>query len=256
MITSVDRCLRILEILSNIGTCGITELGERLGIDKSSVYRIVSTMRHKDYVEQVPESKKYVLGLKILELANRLVDKMELASKVRPFLEQLNDLSGETSHLAVLRKSRVVYIDRVASSEVVAVTTSIGAHEPAYSAATGKAIMAFLSQDALKEAMTVIEAEGLEVFTDKTISTIPGLHKELARVREKGYAFDNEERYLGVRCLAAPILDHERVVIASIGISGPVTRLTNKRIQELAAVVKAISQKASASLGNPAGSED
>jgi IclR family KDG regulon transcriptional repressor len=255
MINSVDRCLTILEILSNNSSCGITELAEKLGIDKSSVYRLVSTMRGKDYVEQIPGSKRYVLGLKILEIGNRLVDKMELASRVRPLLERLNELSGETSHLAVLRKSSVVYIDRVASSEVVAVQTSIGAHEPVYCAATGKAILAFLSQEARQDVLNAIEREGIEVFTDKTISSIPDLIKELARVRERGYAFDNEERHSGVRCLAAPIMNHEHVVVASIGISGPVSRLSNKRIQDLVGMVKEIAEKASASIGNVASAE-
>jgi IclR family KDG regulon transcriptional repressor len=255
MINSVDRCLRILEILSNNDSCGITELGGKLGIDKSSVYRIVSTLRNKDYVEQAPGSKKYVLGLKILELANRMLDKMELASRMRPFLEELNRLSGETSHLAVLRKSSVVYVDRVASREIVAVKTSIGAQEPAYCAATGKAILAFLAPEAMKDTLRTIENEGMEVFTDRTISSIPDLLKELVRVREQGFAFDNEEIHPGVRCIAAPIMNHEGEVVASVGISGPVIRLNNKQIQNLAGVVKAVSEKASASIGNPAGAE-
>jgi len=255
MVNSVARCLEILEILSKNDSCGITELSEIMRLDKSSVHRIVTTMKKKGFVDQIDERKQYVLSLKVLELGNRLLNKMELAVKAKPYLQKLNELSGETSHLAVLMKSRVIYIDRIASNNIVAVNTSIGGNELIYCSATGKAILAFLPDKLLYKTLRSIEEEGFKIFTKRTISSIAELEKELAKVRERNYAFDNEERHVGVRCVAAPIRNHRNEVIASMGISGPTSRVNSKNIKPMAEIVIKLAHEASVAMGSMAVAE-
>jgi DNA-binding IclR family transcriptional regulator len=214
--------------------CSVSELANKMNVDKSSVYRILATMRKRGFVSQAQDSKKYCLGLQIVSLGAKVLSKMTLVTILKPFLQKLADLTNETSHLAVLRESKIVFIDRIEGSEVVAVRSSVvGDIEPAYSSATGKAILAFLSTDELTNAIMEMQSEKFVRFTDKTISSISQLEDEIAKVRQNGYAFDNEEHYPGVKCLAAPILNHDQCVIASIGISAPASRMTSERIPSL-----------------------
>ena len=248
---SIERGLQILEILANSkSSCGVTEIANIMKLDKSIVFRNLNTMKRSGYVEQSKEQKKYTLGLKILELSNRLIQKMEITTIARPMLEKLSHISGETSHLAVLRDGRVIYIDRVESKEILGIHTNVGDHEPLYCTAVGKAILAFLPPKEVQEILKELNLSGFEKFTDDTITSLSELEIELENIRKKGFALDNEELYKGVRCIAAPIKNHENEVIASLGISGPTSRMMKHKIVRLAALTKEIAGEISEGLGN------
>lgn len=251
MIKSVNKSLEILEILGDSNLpCGVSEIATKIGADKSSIYRILKTLENKGFVEQVDNNRKYILGLKILSLGALLLKKLNLVPILRPFLDKLAKITGETVHLAVLRGSKVIYIDRIESSEVVTVSSSIGKTEPSYCSATGKAILAFFSLNNLKNTLNELKAEGFTKFTEKTILSTAELEKELEKTRNNGYGFDDEERFYGVRCIAAPIIDHKNEVVASIGISGPISRMIDQKVPLIAANVMDIAKESSDFLKN------
>jgi len=253
VIESIKKSFQILEILSNNESpCGVTELANIMKLDKSTVFRILRTMKSKGYVEQLRGTKKYIMGIRILELSNKLIQKMEIAAIAKPMLKELSQSSGESVHLAVLRRGKVIYIDRINSSEAVSIHTNIGDHEPVHCTGVGKAILAFLPSEEMQNNLKGIKAKSLEKFTVKTITSISKLEKELEKIRETGFAFDNEELYEGVRCLAAPIKNYKNEVIASLGISGPINRITDQRISHLASLVVEMALKISERLGSVA----
>ena len=251
MIKSLDKALKIIDIIADSeGPNNVSEIARTIKADKSSVYRILQTLAERSFVEQIDDSKEYTLGVKILTLGSKLLSKMKLVSILRPFLQSMVDKTGETGHLAVLRDCKVVYIDRIACGEVLTVSSAVGNAEPVFSSATGKAILSFLEPELLGKVIEGIESEGYTKFTDHTIISTKNLMEELENVQKNGFAVDNEERYRGVVCIAAPIKDYKDKVVTSIGISGPVIRINRKKVDLLSEIVLGIATGATEHLRN------
>jgi len=246
-INSLDRGLRILEILGNSSNgLGVTELGVRLGVDKSTAYRLLSTLAARGYVEQEQEAKKYNLGLKIIELSSKVLDKIELRKEAKPFMKELMQKSGETVHLAILSQGNIVYIDQEESSSMISVNTEVGRQAPGHCTAIGKVLWAWLPE---KELDQILQKTELTPFTARTITTISELKMHLKGVKEKGYALDDEEFTVGVRCIAVPVWNHKGKVIAAFGISGLAMRISLDKIEELAKVIQEIRDRLCLRLG-------
>jgi len=246
IINSLNRGLTILEILLEESPMSITEMGKRLGINKSSAFRLLYTLKRKGFVEQNPETLKYSLGLRFLIFAQQVNANIDLGVIAKPFLKELNVIMRETVHLAVMYGSDVMIIAQETGMELLSIVTKIGDIEPFYCSAVGKAILAFLPQD---EQNAVIDSLEMEKKTQNTITEKEQLIKELTKVAANGYAVDDEEFHIGVRCLGVPILDHSGRVVASLGISGPINRIRLDRIEEYISAMKAIALRISEKLG-------
>lgn len=246
-IQSLDRGLEVLEILGNSdGLTGVTELANMLDVDKATIYRVLFTLRSRGYVDQDEETRKYEIGLKAIELGQKALRKLDLRTKVKPFLRELARATGETVLLVTLINDKLVYIDKEESSALLTISTQIGKEAAPHCTATGKAFLAYLPDEKIDRFLSNFE---LRPHTAKTIVTLPELKAHLRMVREQGYALDDEEYYTGVRCIAAPVLNHLGNVVASLGISGPAERLELDRIEEHKRVVMETASKLSQSLG-------
>jgi DNA-binding IclR family transcriptional regulator len=247
-ITSLDRGLRILDILaSEKEGLGVTELSRRLSADKSVVYRTLSLLMIHSYVEQEPSSKKYVLGLKVMELASKKLRNIDLFSTAKPFLKDLARQTGEVVVLAVLIGDVLAYLDREEGPRAVNLSGALGQPVPLHSTACGKSIVAFMSDDELTR---IFREKGLAAFTEKTITNFSDFRRHLQEVRLRGYAIDDEETYPGVRCLAAPIRNHSNAVVASLSVSGTVQHITKENLTVFAELVKDFAAQISARLGH------
>jgi DNA-binding IclR family transcriptional regulator len=224
----------------------ISEITRRLGIDKSSAYRIVSTLHEQGFVEQDTETRKYFLGVKVIEVASLKLRSIRLLPTAKPVMHELMQRTRESIHLSTLVEGEVMYLDSEECSGVFNVNTLAGGRAPLHSSAVGKALLAGLPQE---EVDRLIAVEGLTQFTDRTIINLQEFHSHLAGIREHGWAIDDEETYAGVRCLAANIRDHRGVAVGSVGLSGPAQRVTNDRIPILAQLVKEAAAKISRQLG-------
>ncbi len=244
---TLDRGLAVLEELAQArGALGITELAERCGLDKSTVHRLLVTLAARGYVQQNPRTREYALGLKLFDLYDALQDSLGLRESCRPLLNELAEASGETSHLAVLEGADVVFVDKVATKQVMGVRTVIGRSEPAHCTALGKAILATLPET---QCAALSARAELRAYTDRTPVTREALARELALTKERGWALDNEEFLLGVRCLAAAVVDRAGRPVGALGISGPATRLSGERCEELGPYVRGLAERASVALG-------
>lgn len=246
IINSLNRGLAILEILLGESPMSVTEVGKRLGINKSSAFRLLSTLKRKGFVEQDPETLKYSLGLRFLIFAQRVNDGIDLRAIAKPYLKELNSIMRETVHLGVMYGSNVMIIAQETGMELLSIVTKIGDIEPFYCSAVGKVILACMPGD---EQQKIISSLEFEMKTKNTITGKEQLIRELEKVAANGYALDDEEYHMGVRCLGVPITDHRGRTVASLGISGPKTRIKLDRINEYVSTMKDIAMCISRKMG-------
>jgi IclR family KDG regulon transcriptional repressor len=234
-VQSLERAFDLLEALAAGGELGVTELANRTGLVPSTAHRLLHTLTKRGYVTQSPESGRYLLGYKVVEVASGLEHRRErLRAVARPHLEGIQRATGETVNLVVLEADRVVYIDQVEGSRNVRMFTTVGTSVLAHSTGSGKAIMAFGPPEA--PAALYGERE-LEQLTRRTLTTLAALEDDFKRIRRRGYALDNEEHEEGVGCVAAAVFDHTGRPCAAISVSGPTARILHEHSSELGALL-------------------
>jgi DNA-binding IclR family transcriptional regulator len=246
-VQSVERALRLLFKIADHPEAkyGLSELSEFLDIDKSSVFRLLSTLIESGLVRQNEGKKGYQLGYGIYSLAAALREQLKITDLVSPFLKKLALSTQENAHLALRSGSKVIFIDRERATKTIAANTNIGDSEELYCTAIGKCLICDLGETRLRELLSGME---LIKYTDKTITDIDELAAEIQRVSDQGYALDNEEYEAHVICLAAPLYNFEGHVEAAIGISGPRDRL-EAALDFFIAEVKRTGSEISALLG-------
>lgn len=246
-IKSVAKALKIIDILAEAkGELSLGEIANKLGLAKSTVHGLLSTLRDFGYVEQSNFTGKYKLGLRLFELGNVVAHGWDVRTVAAPYIQRLVDELGETVHLVVLDKGEVLYIDKRECRHSLRIVSQVGMRLPAHCTGVGKVLLASLSPE---EVRRIVATKGLPRFTKNTITDLETLEKELAKVRAQGYAIDNEEIMDSLRCVAAPIRDHTGKVCAAISVSGPVARLEGEK---LTLAIKQVTQTAaeiSAELG-------
>jgi DNA-binding IclR family transcriptional regulator len=228
LVQSVDRTLTILEVLSDCNDgLGITEISSLVNLHKSTVHRLLSTLIYKGYVVQDEESSKYKITFKLFELGSKKVHKLDLLEISRPYTKMLMESVNEVVHLIIREETDIVYIDKVEANNTISMASRIGKRNPMYCTATGKAILAYLPEEEIRE---VWNKSKIVKLTKKTNTDFILFKKELQEVKKNGYAIDDEENEIGVKCVGAPIFDMNGDVVAAISVTGPVTRITDDKI--------------------------
>jgi DNA-binding IclR family transcriptional regulator len=246
LIQSLSRGLSALELVAQHSLTP-RALAHALDVDRSTAYRILTTLAAHGFVERDPHSEQYILSSrKIFALSSTIGASSHWPSLATPWMKQLRDEIGEAVSLAVLQGDEVVYVNHLPSLEALTVGPLLGLRRPVYVSAVGKAIIAFLPD---AEQDSLIRQLKLTALTPNTITNHKALHEELAQVRERGYAVDDAETFVGVRCVAAPIYDSTHQVIASMGISGPASRVTLERVPDIGQRVRTLADAFSLSLG-------
>ena len=251
IIQAVSHALDLLEQFhGDIDELGVTELSKRLKLHKNNVFRLLATLESRGYIEQNKATENYRLGLKALELGQTFIKQMGLLRQAKPILEKMVEDSNETSYVAIYKDNYIVYLDVVETNLTVRVVSRVGSRLPAYCTAAGKVHMAHMTEEELEE---LLGKSKFEQITPTTIASAEAMREELVKVREQGYALDDEELDLGVRCIAAPIRDYTRRIVGAISVSGPTMRVGNERIEkELVPMVKQSAIELSTRLGFPA----
>lgn len=247
MIQSLDRGLALLEVVAaEKRDVSLSELAAQFAWDKSTTFRMLTTLMRRGYIDQHSETGKYRLGLKIFDLYYALRMGLDIQKRARPFMAQLALNSRETCHLAVLDGGEMVAIEHVESPERIRACADMDPRAPSHCTALGKVLLAYLPDDQLEE---FLRRERLSAYTDKTIANPEMLRSHLTTVREKGYALDDEEYDVGVRCLAVPVYNSEGSVVAAVGISGPAHRIRFEHLDRYIERVKDAGEGISKSMG-------
>lgn len=245
-IQSLDRGLAILEAVAvSPVPVPLKQLTDLIGIDRSSVCRLANTLRRRRFLANPIGSKDYILGPTAWRLS-RKYDRPLLGTFFHEHLRALTRQIGETSHIAVREGAQVLFIDHhTPNGHVVTVIGQTGEFVPLHCTAHGKALLSDMDLDGLK---ALLGSVPLHAFTRNTIVSLPKLARVCANVRTTGYALDDREHLDDVRCIAAPIRDAQGDIVASVGISAPLTRLPRSRIGKATAEVVAAARAIAASL--------
>jgi DNA-binding IclR family transcriptional regulator len=241
----VTKVLRILEMLHDSPAgLQLKEVAEKTAINKSTAYRVLAHLEHEGYVFR-DSAGAYAIGVRLARLGSGASYQTTMRKISRPVLEELSRITGETVSLAVLEGREVLYLDVMESAHTFRQVSQIGMRHPLYCTALGKAMLAFYPEQEQKHLISGID---FERFTPHTITRAANLRKELTLIRQRGYSLDNEEVYLGSRCIGAPILDASDRVIAALSVSGPTTRVTRDRIPTFAAAARQAAAEVSTNL--------
>jgi IclR family KDG regulon transcriptional repressor len=231
ILSSVKKALELLDhFTTERPELSLAEISREVDAHKSSVFRVLTTLEAAGFLEKDPQSGKYRLGLKILDLAGRVWGRHDIRQIASPYMEELARETGEVIHLAVLDGADIVYLEKKGQGQILTVATQVGGRNPAYASSMGKILLADLSESELRG---IIGRGKLKKLTPNTITEIPRLVEELNRIREQGFALDNEETFPGIRCVGAPVRDAGGKVIAAVSVTVPVQRMGDERVREL-----------------------
>jgi DNA-binding IclR family transcriptional regulator len=245
-IQSVGRALAILEQFSrDERALGVTTIASRVGLHKSTCFGLLHTLQQLGYIQQDASTGQYSLGLKTFELGQAYIDGVDLRYITRPFLLEIVEKTQETVHLVLAEGRRAVYIDKVESPRAMTISSRIGQEAGLHCTGVGKVLLAYMRDEDWKQ----VVSKGLERYTEHTITGERQLLEQLQRIRECGHGIDDEEREIGLRCVAAPIFNARKQAIAAISISGPSSRISREKQKSLCVTIKQATQEISRKLG-------
>jgi len=245
-VQAINRVLDIVELLATAKEgLGVTEIGQAIGLHKSTVHRLCNALAVRGYIEKDPGGI-YRLGLKFMEINGLFLKKLELKTEALPFIRKLAEILGQPVHLAILDGVEVVYIEKVDVVNSIRMYSQIGRRVPAHCTAIGKVLIAALDEERLAERLELIK---FERRTPNTITSKEKFSKVIFETRERGWAVDDEENEPGVRCVAAPIYDYTGKVIAAVSVSGDSRVISPDRDGEISEQVRQTAASISGGMG-------
>ena len=246
-VKSLVKALNILEVLTDEEPpYTLTQLSRRLHLHVSTVHRLLVNLVRRGFVEADTVSGGYQLSYRVLRMGLRVLERLDFRRAAQSLLRDLSLRTKETVHLAILQEARVISIEKFDSPQPVGLDARLGGVMPLHCSGVGKTLLAFQSEDLLNQ---IVRSPGLTRMTAHTITGLPQLRKELERIREQGYAFDQEEAVDGLCCVAAPVFDHTGKIVAAFSVAAPAMRLTPARVPEIAQLVRETSQQISYRIG-------
>ncbi len=245
-IQSVQRAAAILRCFTTTDAeQGVTALSQQLGLHKSTVSRLLSTLQQEGFVEQNPETGKYHLGMTLVTLAGIVLDRLDLRELAQPYLNELAERTQETVNLAILSEHECMNIAGAPSPRPIQYVGRIGRRTPLHCTSAGKVLLAYLPPEA-REA--ILPAE-LPRYTGQTVVDHQLLAQTLVQIRQQGYAVTHQEHQEGLSTVAAPLFDHTGRVVAALVVSGPTYRIGPDEVEQVAAAVRQTAGNISRQLG-------
>jgi DNA-binding IclR family transcriptional regulator len=247
-VPSVSRAMMILELLAQ-SQRGLTlsDVSRKLGIPKSSAHVLIKTLELMGYLKNSKINGKYCFGLKLVSLSNMALENLDLREQAKPFLYQLMLRTGLTVHLAILEGAEAVIIEKIEAPGMLRLATWVGRRLDANSSGVGKALLAFAAEGTWDQRFAW---RPMAKHNKNTISSPERLARELKKVREQGFAFEDEEGELGFRCIGVPLYDAANRAIAAISVAGTTSQISNDRVAKLISAVKATAHQISEHLGS------
>jgi IclR family acetate operon transcriptional repressor len=244
---SLVRGMALLERLAEADRgISLTDLAQQVGLAPSTTHRLLNTLEQKRFVHQDEELGLWFIGVKAFRVGNAFLYHRDFVAQSRPFLHRLMEQSGETANLAVLDSGEAVFLTQVECQEMMRMIVRLGSRAPLHASGVGKALLAALPEP---EVSAILHKRGLTRFTASTIDTPAKLRAALNTIRSLGYAIDDEEHAVGLRCVAATVHDEYGEPLAAISLSGPKARIPDPRIPELGFLVARTAADITDSLG-------
>ena len=249
-VKSLVRALTLLNRLASTDEgASLTEVARQVGLSPSTAHRLLTTLEQERYVYFDPERRLWSIGMQAFMAGNAFLRTRSLTGAARPHMRALMEESAETVNLAVEDQYEAVYLAQVESRQMMRAFASPGERVPLHCSSVGKAMLSAMPDAAVAE---ILQRKGLPQVTVKTISNTVALHEDLLRVRDRGYAVDDEEHAVGLRCIASAIFDENAAPIAAISVSGPMVRISDERVPRLGDAVRKKATAITALLGGVA----
>ncbi len=247
MADSTTRLFQIIEFLAcSKDWVSLRTMARELKISAASAFRGLNTLKELGYVRQHPQDSKYQLTLKIAWISAQVLENVQLRQIAHPFMQTLTSLTNETTHLAILEDREFVYIDKVDNTQAMRMRSRVGQRGQLHCTAAGKSMLAFMPE---AERLSVVKRLKFQPLTENTIVDSEKFLEHLRKVKRLGYAVDDEENEMGIRCIGAPIYDHARRLAGALSISGWTITMTRERIPQLAPELIQTCQRISNELG-------
>lgn len=247
MSDTTSRIFKIIEFLAEAGDwVSLRTMARELHLNAASAYRALNSLKELGYVRQDPQDSRYQLSLKIAWVSAQLLENVQLRQIAHPQLQQLTSVTNETTHLAILEGNEFVYIDKVDNTQAMRMRSRVGQRGQLHCTAAGKSMLAFLPET---EKEKLVRGMKLTPFTKNTITSLSEFRNQLGEVQHLGYAVDDEENEVGIRCIGSPIFDHAGRVAGALSISGWTITMTRERIPQLAPELLRTCQEISRELG-------
>ena len=249
-VQSVTRAISILNAIAE-DEQGMTlaEISEKVGLPASTTHRHLTTMQEEKFVRFAAETGTWLIGVQAFLTGNAFIGSRDIASISRPFMRRLMEVSGETANLAIADEDRgyVIYLTQVECKHMMRAISRPGGQIPMYCSAVGKALLAAMPSSGVT---AILQKTGLKPITEKTIISPAMMRTELEKIRADGYAIDDEEHAVGLRCIASVLCNEHGEPIAAISILGPVARITDNKIAEFGAMVKETAAAIATAIGS------
>lgn len=246
MSQSLQNGIEALMFLSTKRSAGVTEIAQAIGVNKSTASRIMQTFLNNNIVEKNPKTLCYKLGPAILRLSQQYYSSLNAASISKPYMARLSEVLGESVHLCALSNNRAVVVDQITAEGRLIANAKIGEAEPLYCSSVGKCLLAYAEKNRQEKMLCEIT---FEKYTEKTITDESVLKKELAKIKENGFAVDDCELSEEIRCVSAPIFNSKGECGFSIGVSGAKSRMTQEKVYKIAQELIKVSESISGELG-------
>lgn len=235
VVQALDRGIVLLKALARTDRATLTEIALGAGMAPSTAHRLLTTLEYHGVAEFDEASQHWMIGVEAFRIGSSFIRRTSLVEAGRSVMHELMEETGETANIAIADAGDVVFVSQVECHDPIRAFFRPGTRGQMHASGIGKAILAELDR---REVEAILARKGLPAFTPKTLTSPEALFADLAQARARAWAFDDEERTLGMRCLAAPIFNEHAEPIAGISISGPVVRLPDMRLAELGARVR------------------
>jgi len=246
-VQSVDRALSILETLAEDDEgYRLSDLAVRTGLSASTVHRLLATLESRRFVQFDRAESKWHVGVRSFTVGASFARRRNFSAQAIPYLRKLRDLTRETANLAMVDDEFIIVLTRMESREIMRSLTQVGGRVAMVTSGVGKAVLATYSDE---DVGAVIRHHGMPRLTEKSIVRPSDLFKELEKIRKQGYALDDEEACMGLRCIAAVVYNDCAEPLAAISVSGMTSRLTDDRLPEIGQIVREVAGELTAALG-------
>jgi IclR family KDG regulon transcriptional repressor len=247
---TAERVVDILDALASAGgPCGVSELSRQLKFGKNNVFRILSALQDKGWLEQNSETKKYGLTGAMAEVAFRALSQLDIQQISLPYLHELQQTTGETSALLIRVEMERMFISCVPSNHALCHLVPVGKRLKLWNGSGGKSILAFMTEDEIEAVLSEFKNSGDSVLASGQVITVESLREELAEIRKQGFAVGTGARTSGVIGASAPIFNHKHQVVGSLGVSGPMPRFNIEKACQYSTLIMEKAKQISSILG-------
>ncbi len=246
-VQSLSRALTLLEALARAeGGVSLTDLAQQVGLPASTTHRLLRTLEGRRYAAFDTDRGLWSIGVQTFTVGSAFLAERDVVAAARPIMRELMERAGESVNLGVLDEGEAVFLVQVLCREMMLMVVRPGSRAPVHASGIGKALLAALPA---AEVHTILDRRGLAHFTPRTITSARALHHALGQIRERGYAVDDEEHAVGLRCVAATVHDEHGDPLAALSLSGPRARIDDRRLARLGAAVVEAADAATAAVG-------